>query len=90
MCSVSARLVGIECNMTWSVLRQPLASTLEDLQQSDLDGENMRSTVFHGTVMRTRRAGKEGQRRDDCVGRDDSIICDLRTILDDREFSLRT
>ena len=48
----------------------------------------MRSASFYGTVARTRRAGKEGQPRDDRVGRDDSVIRNLCTILDDREFSL--
>lgn len=49
----------------------------------------MRLTVFHGTLARTRRAGKESQRRDDRVGRDDGVIRDLCTILDDGKFPLR-
>ncbi len=41
------------------------------------------------TALRTRGAGKEGQRRDDGIGWDDGVIRNLCTILDDCEFPLR-
>src|SRR5712671_5672094 len=37
----------------------------------------------------TRRAGIQSQSRDNGVGRDDGVICNLCAILDDGEFSLR-
>jgi hypothetical protein len=87
---VTVQLVGIAHNMTWYVPRQPLAWTLEDLPQSDLCQAKMKLTVFFcDTALRTRRAGKEGQRRDDGIGWDDGVIRNLCTILDDCKFSLR-
>lgn len=49
----------------------------------------MRLTVFRGAALRTRRAGEEGQRRDDGIGGDDGVICNLRAVLDNCEFPLR-
>lgn len=36
----------------------------------------------------TWRAGEEGQSRDDCIWRNDSIIGDSGTVLDDGKFAL--
>jgi len=44
---------------------------------------------FRDNALRTGRAGKERQRRDDGIGWDNGIIRNLCTILDDCEFSLR-
>jgi hypothetical protein len=71
--AVTVRLVGIARNMTWYVPRQPLAWTLEGLPQSDLCQANISFDLFllRDTALRTRRAGKEGQRWDDGIGWDD-------------------
>jgi hypothetical protein len=69
--TVTVPLPGIARNTTWCVLRRPLVWTLEDLPQSDLYRANMRVTVIRAAALRTRRASKEGQRRDDGIGGDD-------------------
>ena len=88
--AVTVRPVGNARNMTWYVPRQPLAWILEGLPRSDLYQANMRLTFFiRDTALRTRRAGKAGQRWNDGIGWDDGVIRNLCTILDDCEFSLR-
>ena len=89
--AVTAQLPGIAHNTTSYVPRRLLAWTLEDLPQSDLYREYVRLTFFSwcSPALRTRRAGKEGQRRDDGVGGDDGVIRNLCAVLDDCEFPLR-
>lgn len=69
--TVTAQQPGIARNMTWYGPRRPLVWTLEDLPQSDLYRANMRATIFRAAALRTRRASKEGQRRDDGIRGDD-------------------
>ena len=49
----------------------------------------MRLDVSHDTLARTRRADEESQRWDDRVRRDDGVIRNFCTILDDSEFPLK-
>lgn len=88
--SITARPLEIAHNTTWYAPRRPLVWTLEDLPQSDLYRTSMRLPLFHGAAaLRTRRASKKGQRRDDRIGRDNGVISNLGAVLDDCEFPLR-